>query len=78
MHNIKDLRKNFENFKNLLKNRNVELDLDLILKLDEKNRDLIEKKESLLFFLFVESFSSVFSIIRNYILYLRKIDLFLK
>ena len=47
MHNIKDLRKNFENFKNLLKNRNVELDLDLILKLDEKNRDLIEKKEKL-------------------------------
>ena len=47
MHNIKDLRKNFENFKNLLKNRNVELDLDLILKLDEKNRNLIEKKEKL-------------------------------
>jgi len=47
MHNIKNLRKNFENFKNLLKNRNVELDLDLILKLDEKNRDLIEKKEKL-------------------------------
>ena len=47
MHNIKDLRKNFENFKNLLKNRNVEIDLDLILKLDEKNRDLIEKKEKL-------------------------------
>ena len=47
MHNIKELRKNFENFKNLLKNRNVELDLDVILKLDEKNRDLIEKKEKL-------------------------------
>ena len=47
MHNIKDLRKNFENFKNLLENRNVQLDLDLILNLDEKNRDLIEKKEKL-------------------------------
>ena len=47
MHNIKDLRKNFENFKKLLKNRNVQLDLDLILNLDEKNRDLIEKKEKL-------------------------------
>jgi len=47
MHNIKDLRKNFENFKKLLKNRNVQFDLDLILNLDEKNRDLIEKKEKL-------------------------------
>tara|TARA_B100002051_G_scaffold270681_1_gene304020 strand:- start:100 stop:1359 length:1260 start_codon:yes stop_codon:yes gene_type:complete len=47
MHSIKDIRKNFENFKKLIKLRNVNLDFDNILFLDEKNRNLIQEKESL-------------------------------
>ena len=30
MHNIKDIRKNFDNFKNIIKKRNISLDLDTI------------------------------------------------
>ncbi len=47
MHNIKDLRNNFENFKKLIKSRNINSDLDEILILDKSNRDLIQKKEKL-------------------------------
>jgi len=47
MHSIKDIRKNFENFKRLIKLRNVNLDFENILSLDEKNRNLIQEKESL-------------------------------
>ncbi len=47
MHNIKDIRKNFENFKIQLKNRNIDIDIDNLKSLDEKNRNLIQKKESL-------------------------------
>jgi seryl-tRNA synthetase len=47
MHNIKDLRNNFEKFKKLIKNRNIDIDLDIILDLDKKNRELIQKKELL-------------------------------
>ena len=36
MHNIKDIRKNLENFKESMKLRNVDLDLENILLLDEK------------------------------------------
>ena len=45
MHNIKDIRKDFENFKDKLKNRNVDISLDNIISLDEKNRKLIQEKE---------------------------------
>ncbi len=47
MHNIKDIRKDFDNFKELLKNRNIDLDINNIKNLDEKNRKLIQKKEIL-------------------------------
>ncbi len=47
MHNIKDLRNNFDNFKNLIKSRNISIDLDQILILDKKNRSLIQEKEIL-------------------------------
>ena len=33
MHNIKDIRKDFENFKDKLKNRNIDVSLDNILSL---------------------------------------------
>ncbi|MBD1153967.1 serine--tRNA ligase [Pelagibacterales bacterium SAG-MED23] len=45
MHNIKDIRKDFENFKDKLKNRNVDISLYNIISLDEKNRKLIQEKE---------------------------------
>jgi len=47
MHNIKDIRKNFDNFKNIIKKRNISLDLDQILVLDQNNRKLIQEKETL-------------------------------
>ena len=47
MHNIKDIRKDINNFKNTIKNRNVDVDFDLILNLDEENRKLIQEKEKL-------------------------------
>ncbi len=47
MHNIKDIRKDIDNFKNTIKNRNVHVDFDQILNLDEENRKLIQEKEKL-------------------------------
>ena len=47
MHNIKDIRKDFDNFKKLLNNRNIKIDINNIKNLDEKNRKLIKKKETL-------------------------------
>ena len=47
MHNVKDIRNNFDNFKNIIKSRNVSIDLDEILDLDKKNRKLIQEKETL-------------------------------
>ena len=47
MHNIKDIRKDIDNFKNIIKNRNVDGDFDQILNLDEENRKLIQEKEKL-------------------------------
>ena len=46
MHNIKDIRNNFDNFKNIIKSRNVSINLDQIIDLDKNNRNLIKKKES--------------------------------
>ena len=45
MHNIKDLREDFENFKKIIKTRNVDSNLDEILSLDKENRILIQNKE---------------------------------
>ena len=47
MHNIKDIRKNPEDFKKNLDNRFVDVDLINIISLDENNRKLIQKKELL-------------------------------
>jgi seryl-tRNA synthetase len=47
MHNIKDIRLNPENFKNLLKERNSNVNINELLMLDKTNRDLIQKKELL-------------------------------
>ena len=47
MHNIKDIRKNLKSFEESLKKRFVNVDIDEIKKLDENNRELIQKKETL-------------------------------
>ncbi len=47
MHNIKDIRNNFDNFKKIIKARNISIDLDQILDLDKSNRKLIQEKETL-------------------------------
>ena len=47
MHNSKDIRLNSENFINLLKGRNSDIDINELLLLDKSNRDLIKKKELL-------------------------------
>ncbi len=47
MHNIKEIRKDFSKFQKSLEKRNLDVDLEKIQKLDEQNRDLIQKKESL-------------------------------
>jgi len=47
MHNIKDIRQNPDQFKKSLENRFTDIDLKKILFLDEKNRKLIQKKETL-------------------------------
>ena len=47
MHNIKDIRNNFDNFKNIIKSRNISINLDQILDLDKNHRALIQEKESL-------------------------------
>tara|TARA_B100000131_G_scaffold55422_1_gene50574 strand:+ start:978 stop:2237 length:1260 start_codon:yes stop_codon:yes gene_type:complete len=45
MHNIKDIRNNFEVFKNKIKDRNFDANLDDLVKLDKENRSLIQDKE---------------------------------
>ncbi len=47
MHNLKSIKKYPELFVSKLKDKNIEFDLDKLLKLDEINRDLIYKKEKL-------------------------------
>ena len=47
MHNIKDIRKNFDDFENSLKKRFINLDIKKIKTLDDNNRELIQKKETL-------------------------------
>ena len=47
MHNIKDLRANLKIYKQKLKNRNLDFNIDEFNRFDELNRKLILKKESL-------------------------------
>ena len=47
MHDLKELRKNLENFKKKLENRNVVFDVNGFKQKDSLNRDLISKKEKL-------------------------------
>ena len=47
MHNLKEIRKDFDNFIKLIRRRPLNINFDLLKKLDEQNRDLIQKKELL-------------------------------
>ncbi len=47
MHNLKDIRNNTEAFSESLKKRFIDLDLNMILKMDENNRKYIQEKEQL-------------------------------
>jgi seryl-tRNA synthetase len=47
MHNIREIRADFDHFKNQLKSRNIDIDIDKIKELDETNRKYIQKKEAL-------------------------------
>ncbi len=47
MHNLKEIRKNFEAFKKALEKRFINIDFNKLKELDIKNRDLIQKKENL-------------------------------
>ena len=47
MHNIKDIRKDPDGFTKLIKDRNTDIDIEKILKIDEKNRSLVHQKELL-------------------------------
>jgi seryl-tRNA synthetase len=47
MHNIKDLRKDLKNYKKKLSDRNLDFDTNKFIQLDELNRNLIIKKETL-------------------------------
>ena len=46
MHNLKEIRKNFEAFKKSLEKRSIDIDLNKLKDLDIKNRELIQKKET--------------------------------
>jgi seryl-tRNA synthetase len=47
MHNIKEIRSNLKNFENRIKQRNFDIDIEVLQNLDNKNRNLIQKKEKL-------------------------------
>ena len=47
MHNLKEVRKNFESFKESLKKRSVNIDFSKLEDLDKKNREFIQEKENL-------------------------------
>ncbi len=47
MHNLKEIRKDFSKFEKDLEKRLVKIDFNNLKKLDELNRDLIQKKENL-------------------------------
>ena len=45
MHNLKSIRENSDVFIKKISNRNVDINLDELLNLDKKNREIIQKKE---------------------------------
>ena len=47
MHNLKDIRLNFDNFVNMALKRNVKVNKNDLVELDKKNRELIQQKEAL-------------------------------
>ena len=47
MHNLKEIRKDFDNFKKVLKKRFIDVDLNKLKNLDIQNREFIQKKENL-------------------------------
>ncbi len=47
MHNLKEIRKNFDSFIKSVERRPVDINFDLLKKLDKQNRDFIVKKETL-------------------------------
>ncbi len=47
MHNLKEVRKDFENFKKSLEKRYIEIDFSRLENLDKENRDFIQIKENL-------------------------------
>ena len=47
MHSLKEIRKDFIKFAKSLENRFINIDVDNVKKLDEQNRELIQKKEAL-------------------------------
>jgi seryl-tRNA synthetase len=47
MHNLKEIRKDFDAFEKLLKKRSIDIDFEKIKDLDKNNRELIQKKETL-------------------------------
>ena len=46
MHNLKEIRKDFQNFQKKLQNRNISIDIENLKNLDEQNRYFIQKKEN--------------------------------
>ena len=47
MHNLKEIRKNFDSFEKLLEKRSIDIDFNKLKDLDKLNREFIIKKESL-------------------------------
>ncbi len=47
MHNLKEIRKDFDSFKKALEKRTIDIDIDKLKNLDLKNREFIQKKELL-------------------------------
>ncbi len=47
MHNLKEIRKDFDAFKKALEKRSVDIDFNKLKKLDIQNREFIQKKENL-------------------------------
>tara|TARA_B100000029_G_scaffold391200_1_gene388013 strand:- start:10 stop:1269 length:1260 start_codon:yes stop_codon:yes gene_type:complete len=47
MHNLKEIRRDFENFIKSVQRRPIDINFDLLKKLDTQNRDFIQKKEVL-------------------------------
>jgi len=47
MHNLKEIRKNFDSFKKALESRFVEINFDELKYLDDQNRNFIQKRETL-------------------------------